>query len=107
MTANNDLICRRDAVNGIQAAMKHVYTPPRRHGYKAALDIIMELPRAKEQAVNLSPPVLLSPAPIHSFWFANSGWWLCDNCGGRSFEGRMHLYCPHCGARMDKQGEIE
>lgn len=107
MTADNDLICRRDAITCIQAEMKRICTPPRRQGYKAAIDIIMKLPRAKAQPVTLSPPVPLSPAPIHSFWFENAGWWLCDNCGGRSFEGRMHLYCPHCGAKMDDMGEIE
>ena len=107
MTAPDDLINRRDAINGIQAAMKHIYTPPRRHGYKASMDIIMGLPRAKEHPVELSPPVLLSPAPLHSFWFANAGWWFCDNCGGRSFNGVTHLYCPHCGARMDAMDGIE
>lgn len=108
MIADNDLICRRDAVTVIQSEMKHIYTPPRRQGYKAALDIIMKLPRAKAQAANLEPPVLLSPTPLHSFWWVQaSGWWMCDNCGGRSFNGIRHLYCPHCGARMDAEGEIE
>ena len=107
MMAPDDLINRRDAITLIQAEMKRICTPPRRQGYKASIDILMKLPRAKAKPVELSPPVPLSPAPIHSFWFTNAGWCFCDNCGGRSYEGRMHPFCPHCGAEMDEQGEIE
>lgn len=108
MNVPDDLINRRDAVTLIQTEMKRTYTAARRQGYKAALDIIVKLPRAKAQAVEPEPPVLLSPTPLHSFWWIqNSGWWMCDNCGGRSFNGIAHLYCPHCGAKMDAMGEIE
>ena len=107
MNVPDDLISRRDAVTLLQGEMKRTYTAPRRQGFKAAIDILMKLPRKKAQAVELSPPALHSPAPLHSSWFQNAGWCFCDNCGGRSYEGRMHLYCPHCGAMMDAMEEIE
>lgn len=107
MTVPDDFINRRDAITVIQAEMKRTYTAARRQGYKACIDILMKQPRAKAQPVELSPPVAHSPAPLHSFWFINAGWWFCDNCGGRSFSGVQHLYCPHCGAKMDEMDEIE
>ena len=107
MNVPDDLIQLREAVSSIQDEMKRIFTAPRRQGYKAAIDILMGLPRVKARVVELSPPVLTSPAPLHSFWFANAGWWFCDNCGGRSYNGIRHLYCPHCGAKMDAENEIE
>ena len=101
MTAADDLIRRRDAVNAIQASLKKVYTAARRQGYKQAMDILAQLPSAKEKQISMTEPVFLSPAPLHSFWFYNAGWFFCDNCGGNSGGWKTTPYCPHCGARMD------
>ena len=107
MAADSDLISRRAAIAAVQTEAKRTYTAARRQGFKVSVEILQRLPGLKVQPVELSPPVVLSPAPLHSFWFMNAGWWFCDNCGGRSFNGVTHLYCPHCGARMDAMDEDE
>ena len=107
MTAADDLISRQDAINVIRAEMKRTYTAARRQGFKASVDLLMKLPSTKEMAISMTEPVALSPAPIHSFWFFNAGWFFCDNCGGKNDAVRYTPYCPHCGARMDAMPEIE
>lgn len=107
MTAADDLIRRQDAINAIRADMKRVCTAARKLGYKESIDILTKLPSTKEVTVSLTAPVILSPAPLHAHWFVASGWWLCDNCGGRCHEGTTTRFCPHCGARMDEDAEIE
>lgn len=102
MTAADDLIRRRDAINGIRNAMKWIYTAARKRGYKEAINILEQLPSAGETEISLTEPVSLSPAPLHSHWFIASGWWMCDNCGGKSSDSRSTPYCPWCGARMDE-----
>ena len=107
MTAADDLIRRRDAIYAIQSAMKRGCTAARKLGYKESMDILMKMPSTQEVTVSLVAPVTLSPAPLHSYWFYNAGWFFCDNCGGRCSESRQTPYCPHCGARMDLKTEIE
>ena len=107
MTAPDDLIRRQDAINVIQAAMKRTFTPVRRHGFKVSVELLEKLQSAGETEVSIAEHVFLSPAPLHAFWFYESGWFFCDNCGGKSDAVRTTPYCPHCGARMDAMPEIE
>lgn len=95
MTADSDLIRRGDALAAIRRQMKHAYTAARKQGYKECFDVLRRLPGASEAPV------------VHSHWFIASGWWLCDNCGGRSSDSRSTPFCPWCGARMDEHKEIE
>lgn len=107
MTAADDTIRRQDAIGAIRTAMKRIYTAARKLGYKEALDILEQIPSAGETEVTMAEPVSLAPAPLHSFWFYNAGWFFCDNCGGKSDAVRTTPYCPHCGARMDAMTGIE
>lgn len=90
MTSEYDLIRREDALTAIRKEMKNTYTAARKQGYKRTIDLLKTIP-------TVQPPELK-----HSHWFVASGWWLCDNCGGRSGEGRCTPHCPWCGARMDE-----
>ncbi len=103
----DDLIRRQDAINDIRSAMKRIYTAARKLGYKETIERLEKLPSAGETEVSVAEPVSLSPAPLHSFWFYNAGWFFCDNCGGKSDAVRTTPYCPHCGARMDDMPDIE
>lgn len=60
---NDDLIRRRDAINGIRNAMKRIYTAARKLGYKEAMDNLEQLPSARETEISLTEPVSLSPRP--------------------------------------------
>lgn len=95
MEADSDLIRRADALNDIRSEMKKVYTAARKQGYKESIGVLRKVPSVQ--------PALV----VHSHWFAASGWWLCNNCGGRSGEGRCTPYCPWCGARMDEYLDAE
>ena len=90
MTADSDLIRREDALTAIRKEMKSAYTAARKQGYKQTIDILKKVPSVQ------------APEVKHSHWFVASQWWLCDNCGGRSGEGRCTPFCPWCGARMDE-----
>lgn len=107
MMAADDLIRRQEAISCIRAEMKRTYTAARRQGFKQALEMIEHLPGAKEMTITLSAPVIKSPAPLHASWFYNAGWFFCDNCGGKSGTAGYTAFCPHCGARMDVNDEIE
>ena len=97
MTADSDLIHRHEALAEIRKEMKKAYTPAGRRGFKQSFDAIRRLP-----AVQIPKDTV-----AHSHWFVNAGWYFCDRCGGRSFAGIPHFYCPHCGAKMDEMNEIE
>ena len=90
MTADNDLIRREDALTAVRKEMKNTYTAARKQGNKRTLDILKTVPSVQPQEGK------------HSHWFVASNWWLCNNCGGRSGEGRCTPFCPWCGARMDE-----
>ena len=101
MTAMDDLIRRQDAIKSIHAEMKHTYTASRRQGFKAALEILMKVPTAKNVVVSIANPVTVSPGLGRSYWFEAAGYRLCYNCGGRGDSSRPTAYCPHCGFIMD------
>ncbi len=105
MTAADDLIRRQDAINAIRSEMKRTYTAARRQGYKQSMQLLEELPSAQTKTITLAEPIALSPAPLHSYWFYNAGWFFCDNCGGRGCASGYTPYCQHCGARMDAEPE--
>lgn len=107
MKIPDDTIRRQDAINRIRTAMKRIYTAARKLGYKEAVEILEQIPSAGESEVSIAEHVFLSPAPLHSFWFYNAGWFFCDNCGGKSPAVPTTPYCPHCGARMDAMTDIE
>ena len=88
--ADSDLIRRQDALAVIRTGMKKARTAARKQGYKESSEEIRKLKSVQ--------PALV----VHSHWFIASQWWLCNNCGGRSGEGRCTPYCPWCGARMDE-----
>jgi len=40
----------------------------------------------------------------HGKWEYDGRFWLCSECGAwEHFEEDLTIYCPYCGARMDKQ----
>lgn len=93
---DHDLIHRQDAISAIRAEKKHAYTAAQKYGFAKAESAVKRIPGAK---------VCLSPT---ARWFAASGWWLCDCCGGRCTGGKQTPYCPWCGARMgEADAEIE
>lgn len=95
MNQTDDLIRRRDAVAIIHDEMKRTIVPARKNGIKFALDLVKKLPSVEMDTAQ------------HSFWFNASGWWLCDNCGGRSGGWNTTPFCPHCGAKMDEMLDAE
>lgn len=94
---DSDLIRRQDALAAIHAEMKRTYTPARKGGMKQALALVRRIPSVQVDTA------------AHSYWFDASGWWLCDNCGGRRDGWKPTPFCPHCGAKMDalEDAEIE
>ena len=97
MTAADDLIKRHEAIAILHAEMKKTYHPARKNAMKHDIDLLKTVPSAQVDAAG------------HAFWFNASGWWLCDNCGGRNEGWKTTPYCPHCGFKMDKllDAEIE
>lgn len=105
--AADDLIRRQDAIKIIHAELKRTYTASRRQGFKAALDVLCQVPTAKNMEVSIASPVTQSPGLGRSYWFTAGGYRLCYNCGGRGDSSRPTAYCPHCGFKMDLMMDAE
>jgi rubrerythrin len=95
MTAAEDLIRRHEAIAVIYNEMKKTFTPARKNAMKHDIDLLKQLPGVE------------TTAAVHSHWFNASGWWLCNNCGGRSGGWKTTPFCPHCGAKMDELMDAE
>ena len=63
MNVPDDLIQLREAVSNIQEEMKRIFTPPRRQGYKASIDILLRLPRVKARKNSCTLPTV-KPRPF-------------------------------------------
>lgn len=104
--SDNDLIRRGDAITQIHNASKNTYTAARRHGYKAAMEIVAAVP-ARRQTMPDVPVIVISPGLGHSHWFIASGYRLCYNCGGKGDPRKATTFCPHCGFIMDELHDLE
>ena len=73
------------------------------YGLVVSVDDINDAPTVIEGIVGEIPSADVAPVK-HGEWVLNrtliGDAVVCSECGGKSY-GKLHNYCPNCGAKMD------